>query len=120
LTWFLVFVGGGTGATVRALLAAYVASPWGTLVCNVLGSFLLAVLLHPTVAASTEARAALGTGLLGGFTTYSTFNLEVARAAQEGHPWRAAGLALGTVALCLAASAAGWAVAARWKGAGAA
>jgi len=117
LTWFLVFVGGGTGALLRALLAASIASPWGTLMCNVLGSFLLAILLHPLVAASTEARAALGTGLLGGFTTYSTFNLEVARAAHDGHPVRAAGLALATVALCLAASAAGWAVAARWKGA---
>ena len=111
-----MFLGGGCGATLRALLAASVASPWGTLTCNVVGSFLLALLLHPSVASSTEARAALGTGLLGGFTTYSTFNLEVARAAQDGHPWRAAGLVAGTLTLCLIAAAAGWAVAERWKG----
>lgn len=108
----LVFVGGGTGAVLRWLVSTSVTSPWGTVIVNVVGSALLAALLHPRVGADPLVRVALGTGLLGGFTTYSTFNAEVLAALVNGEPARALLLGAGTFGACLAAGALGYAAAA--------
>jgi CrcB protein len=82
-------------------------SPWGTFVANVLGSFLLAALLSSPLGRNGTWKALLGTGVLGGFTTYSTFNYEVLTAL-ENQAWGAAVVtALGTLAVCLVAGAAG-------------
>lgn len=81
----VIAIGGGTGSVLRYVLARGLAAPAhdfpvATLVTNLLGSLLLGAL----VVAVTEVwrphrllRPALGTGLLGGFTTFSTFALEV-------------------------------------------
>lgn len=85
--------------------------PWGTLAVNLLGSLLL--MLLATVAVRTgrvpeATRLALGTGVLGGFTTYSAFNYETITLAQNGAWGRAAGYVGLTVMGCLAAGAVGW------------
>jgi len=79
----LVFLGAGTGGALRhavglAALRAGVAAPWATLGINVLGSGLLGLLLGWLAArADGEAwRLAMGTGLLGGFTTFSAFSVQ--------------------------------------------
>ncbi len=92
------------------------AALWGTLAVNLLGSFLLGVLVPIALrgALSDQMRLVLGVGVMGGFTTYSTFNLEVLTLAQQGNGAHAALYALGTLVGCLAAGAAGL-----WLGRGA-
>lgn len=79
---------GGVGAIVRFLLDGAVANragrsfPWGTLVVNLTGSLLVGVLAG---AALDEAEYRLaGTGLLGAFTTFSTWALESHRLGEDG------------------------------------
>lgn len=94
--------------------------PFGTLVVNVLGSAALgfvAEALAGQTLAGTDARLVLGVGLLGGFTTYSSFNLELLRMLEDGAWVRAGGYLLGTVLGCLVAGLAGIALA-RGLGAG--
>jgi CrcB protein len=111
-----ICLGGAAGTGARYLLSGWalaafgVSFPWGTLSVNVIGSFLLGLLMQVGVATpvlSPTLRLALTTGGMGGFTTYSTFNWETMRYIQDG-AWR---LALGnvvlTLALCLAAGFAG-------------
>ncbi len=93
--------------------------PYGTLIVNVTGCFLIAAIMH--AALTTELipptlRFALTTGFMGGLTTYSSFNYETTRLLQE-RAW-AAGLlnyALTTTA-CFAAGLLGLAVARRLLG----
>jgi CrcB protein len=103
-----IFVGGGCGAVGRWLVSTSLPSPWGTVVANVVGSMLLAALLHPRLGTPDAWRLALGTGLLGGFTTYSTFNTEVLAALVNGQPGRAFLLAVLTLGGCLLAGAIGY------------
>ena len=87
--------------------------PCGTLTVNVLGSFLLAVLMSACVRTewvSPHLRWLLATGVLGGFTTYSAFNLETLRLLQEGATGRGVLYVGATLGGCLAAGAAGWAL----------
>lgn len=82
----LIAVGGFAGATCRYLLDGAVPAgfPWGTLAVNVLGSFLLGVLLYENRLVgvlSPETRFVLGTGFLSSFTTYSTFAVETSSLA---------------------------------------
>lgn len=62
------------------------AFPWGTLLVNVLGSFLLGLLVGLGLRGTLTPRlkAALGTGLLGGFTTFSAFSVETLGLFEEG------------------------------------
>jgi CrcB protein len=84
--------------------------PWGTLAANVLGSFLLGVVMEASgdrELAGVQAKLVIGTGVLGGFTTYSSFNLETLRLAEQGAYGRA-GLYLGaTLLVCLLAGLGG-------------
>lgn len=84
--WVAVAVGGGIGALARWLLSQYLALwwgprfPWGTLVVNVLGAALMGAcyaLVVQRLSWSPEWRAFVTVGLLGGFTTFSTFSLEL-------------------------------------------
>lgn len=90
----LVLCGGMIGTGLRAVLEALYPTtpghfPWTTCAINIAGSFLLAILTAALAHASRSPRAAqsaqvlLGTGLLGGFTTYSTFVAETLTGAQH-------------------------------------
>lgn len=80
---------GGVGAIARFALDAAVggrlgtAFPYGTLVVNVSGAFLLGALAGAAV--GPTANRLVGTGLLGAFTTFSTWALESHRLAEDGH-----------------------------------
>jgi fluoride exporter len=91
----LIVVGGMAGTAVRAGLEAAAPAapggwPWATFGINVIGSALLAVLVE-WVAAGEDAgwrrsvRLGVGTGVLGGFTTYSTFSVETLALLSQGH-----------------------------------
>lgn len=84
--------------------------PWATLTVNVLGSLGLGlsfVLAEDRFWAGTDLRILLGTGVMGGFTTYSAFNLESIALMQEQAWGRAAAYMGGTVLACLLAGALG-------------
>lgn len=110
----LVALGSALGGAARFLLAGWVgarlggAFPWGTVLVNVSGSALIGVLAAREELLSLETRQFLMAGVLGGFTTFSSFSLQTLRLAQEGDWARAAGNVLGSVALCLLAVAAGY------------
>ena len=108
LAW--VCAGGAFGSGARYLLAVWLTAragapfPAGTLAVNLIGSFLLALLLQvPAATLGATARTALASGVLGGFTTYSAFSFESFALFEGG----ASGAAFAYVALtllgCLAA-----------------
>jgi CrcB protein len=116
----LICLGGAVGTAARYITALWAAAafgsafPFGTLIVNTVGSFLLAFIMHVSGATeliSSDARAILTTGVMGGFTTYSTFNYETTNYLREGAWLLATANAVGTVAGCLAAGLAGLAVA---------
>jgi CrcB protein len=74
-----VATGGFVGALLRWAVGVAVPGEAGTLVVNVLGSFVLGVLV--TLATTHRTRMLVGTGLLSSFTTYSTFAVETATLA---------------------------------------
>lgn len=110
----LVSLGGAIGTGARYLVGTWAARvtrelPLGTLVVNVVGSFLLGVVMAAALrgALTPNVRAVLATGVMGGFTTYSAFNWEMIASVERG-AWLAAVLYGGvTVVSCLAAGAAG-------------
>lgn len=110
-----VFIGGGLGSVLRWLVGLAgkawfgLSFPAGTLAANIVGSALLAFLARAGLEEremSASVRLALTTGLCGGFTTYSTFNLETLEMLEDGHLVRGAlylgltlvGCALGALA----------------------
>lgn len=111
----LIAAGGALGALARYGLSGWVQAraggffPWGTLVVNVLGSFLLGFLFRylEATALPAEWRQAATIGLLGAFTTFSTFSLETVALAQDGDWARASLYLAGSVVLGLAAVAVG-------------
>ena len=109
----LVMGGGAVGSGARWLVAVAAerlvgTAQWGTLLVNLLGSALLGAILASDPRLSAEARLLLGTGVMGGFTTYSTFNAEVLKALQDGALAKAALYFAATAGLCLAGAALGW------------
>jgi CrcB protein len=116
----LICLGGAIGTGARYLtslwaLAAFGASfPFGTLIVNTLGSFLIAFIVEMagmTNAISPDVRLMLTTGVMGGFTTYSAFNFETTAYLRMG-TWGTAFANVGvTLVGCLAAGFAGVALA---------
>lgn len=112
MTALLVAVGALVGAPLR-LWAGKVAvrrgrdAAIGTLAVNVVGSGLLGVVLG-TAAVPAWAMALVGTGFCGALTTFSTFGADVIRLAEARTLARALGYVLVSVALGLAAAAAGY------------
>ena len=115
---FWIFLGSGLGGVARFALNGWVTTkvgsgfPWGTMLVNVSGSWLIGVI--GTLVASTSrpggaqwAGDFLVIGILGGFTTYSAYSFQTLMLARSGHELRAMLYALGTLALCLLAVAAG-------------
>jgi CrcB protein len=118
--WLAVFVGGGIGSLLRYLIGGWVqggagaAFPWGTFVVNASGCLAIgafATWLTERTAATPELRLFLLVGVLGGYTTFSTFGLETWRLVESAEWLRAAGNAAGSVAAGLAGVAAGVALA---------
>jgi len=118
----LLYVGlfGGLGCVSRYLLTLWVQQlagrnfPYGTLLVNVTGSFLLGLLLTMGVRqfpVSPDLRLGLSVGFLGGFTTFSTFSYQTLMLLEEGSYWSAGVNVLLNVTLCLAGAFAGLLVA---------
>ena len=107
-------LGGALGTLARFGVSGFVAHhfgetfPWGTLVVNVSGSFVIGFFATLT---GTEGRFLVGgttrqfvmTGILGGFTTFSSFSLQTLALARDGELLRAGANAAGSVVLCLVA-----------------
>ena len=117
--WNLLLVAGGgaTGAVLRYVLGAQamrafgIGWPWGTLIANVLGGLLMGTLAGVLAlrggADQERWRLLLGVGVLGGFTTFSAYSLEVALMIERREWTSAAAYSLGSVVLSVAALFAG-------------
>jgi CrcB protein len=107
-------MGGAIGTLARFGVSGFVAQhwgdrfPWGTLVINVAGSFLIGFF---ATLSSPDGRFTLNgtwrhfvmTGVLGGFTTFSSFSLQTLNLAREGEWLRAGANSVGSLVLCLVA-----------------
>lgn len=116
--WFWIGLGGAAGTLARYGLSTWCQQrfgagfPYGTLAVNVIGSFLLGVIMQ--IASSTELlsptlRLGLSTGVMGGFTTYSSFNNETIRLFED-RAWMGVLNVVVTVAGCLVAGVLGMTV----------
>lgn len=108
----VIAVGGAFGAVARHLAVAQVAAwtghgfPFGTLAVNVLGSFLMGVIVELSALAwspAPELRAFLTVGVLGAFTTFSTFSMETILLYERGAIWLCAAYVAGSVVLSVGA-----------------
>lgn len=111
----LVALGGGLGAVARFAVDGALAErnrsgfPLGTAAVNLTGSFLIGLLLvwvagYEGTAIAEPVYAALGTGFLGGYTTFSTASVEGVRLMSEGHWVAGFGHALGMLLVCYLAA----------------
>ena len=115
MAYLLAALGGALGALARwgaaeALPTPPGAWPWATLLVNLTGCFLLGVLVAVLTARSPEpawVRPFLAVGVLGGYTTYSTFAVEVVELVDDGAVALAAGYVLLSVVGAVAAVAGG-------------
>jgi CrcB protein len=110
VTLLLVTLAGAAGVLLRYGISSGFhgdALPWATVAINVLGSFLLGLLVVAHWA-SPQTRTTLGVGFLGGFTTFSTFSVQAFLDAEAGEVGRAVLYVLASVFLGLAAAAAGY------------
>ncbi len=107
MTAALVAVAGAAGVLARYGLGTWIASIWTVVAINVAGSFLLGVLAGLGGQLSADARTALGVGFLGGFTTFSTFSVQIVAEAEGGRPGRAAAYLAASVAGGVLAALAG-------------
>lgn len=119
MSYIIVFVGAGIGGALRHgvnIVAARLFGPtfpYGTLFVNVSGSFLIAVLVGYFAARSglsQDVRLFLTTGILGGFTTFSTFSLDTMVLLERSDAVLSAVYVLLSIALSLAAFAGGLAI----------
>ncbi len=111
-----VAAGGAIGAVGRHYVGVYAlkwlgaAFPYGTLTVNVVGSFLMGILIALIGIKwniGNELRAFLTVGLLGGFTTFSAFSLDFATLVERGEIVSAVGYVVASVILALAGIFAG-------------
>jgi fluoride exporter len=117
-TYAWIALGGALGSMARFWVGIVVATyvgfrfPWGTLLINIIGSFIIGwfdALTGPSghLAVPENARAFVMVGICGGFTTFSAFSLQILQLYQEGAALPASAYILASVALCLAAVWAG-------------
>jgi CrcB protein len=116
-----VIVGSALGGVARYFLSGVIARrvgetfPWGTLVVNVSGAFVIGVLgalaiNHASILASPDPWLFAVTGFLGCYTTVSSFSLQTLTLARDGETTRAVAYVAMSVVLCLLAVACGFAV----------
>lgn len=116
MTWILVAAGAAVGAPLRYVVDRLVQRrnetvfPWGTWLVNVVGSFLMGVLVALAVAGRVDddLAALLVVGFCGAFTTYSTFSYETVQLLLEGARRYAVVNVVGNVSVGVAAAALGW------------
>ncbi len=115
LTYLYVALGGALGTVARFALSGYVANrfgetfPWGTLIINVTGSFVIG--FFASLTSPDEGRWVVGgpgrqffmIGICGGYTTFSSFSLQTLTLAQRGEWAAVGGNIFGSVILCLVA-----------------
>ena len=114
-TVLAVGVGGGLGALARYYIAGAIQSavttfPWGIFVVNISGGLMMGLIVEASALKlnlSPELRAFLTVGILGGYTTFSTFSLDSALMLQKGQYIAAAGYMIGSVVLSILALFAG-------------
>jgi CrcB protein len=124
MVYFIVFLGAGIGGVLRygvSLLAALLfdvqAFPYGTLAINVTGSFAMGLIAEYFVVRTglpQHLRLFLTTGILGGFTTFSSFSLEAVLLYRRGDLVDGTIYIVLSVALCLGALTLGLAVVRRF------
>ena len=108
-TVFQVALGGALGAVARYLTGVASvrvlgsAFPWGTLTVNIVGSFLMGVLVVILAQNGNRTAPFLMTGVLGGFTTFSAFSLDAVTLFERGQTGWALGYVGASVILSLAA-----------------
>jgi CrcB protein len=110
-----VGVGGGLGAMIRYFVAGWVQPAgatfnWGIFVINITGGLVMGLIVEASALKlnlSPELRAFLTTGILGGYTTFSTFSLDSVLLLQKGQYGLAAGYIIGSVVLSILALFAG-------------
>jgi protein CrcB len=118
LGYLWIGLGGALGSIARAWLAFAVARltgpmfPWGTILINIVGSFIIGFFGTLTVtdgrfAVAPDARAFVMVGICGGFTTFSSFSLQTLELARDGRPGQAAANIALSVVMCLLAVALG-------------
>jgi fluoride exporter len=109
-----VAAGGALGSVARYWLAAFVAGltgpyfPWGTLLINILGSFVIGWFgawtgSNGAVDVPPDIRVFVLVGICGGFTTFSSFSLQTLELLYAGEMLRAGSYIVGSVVLCLVA-----------------
>jgi len=122
MTILWVALGSALGGAGRYAVSGFMAHlvgetfPWGTLTVNVAGSFLITLVAAMTgpdgrLFMSSDIRQFIMLGVLGGFTTFSSFGLQTLALAQDGEWLRVSGNVVGSVVLCLAGAWAGHALA---------
>lgn len=114
MSYFWIFLGSGLGGMTRFALSGLIARslgetfPWGTLLVNVSGSFLIGGFATLTSTegrwwVSPSAREFVMLGLFGGYTTFSSFSLQTLELARDGEWLKAAANSLLSLLLCLIA-----------------
>jgi CrcB protein len=111
--FFWICLAGAAGTGARYLIALWAAQrfgsafPYGTLIVNLVGCFIIAAVMHAALTLSWPAtlRSAITIGFIGGLTTYSSFNYETTRLLEEGATGPAA---LNATLTILGAFVAGW------------
>ncbi len=115
----LAAFGGAIGSVLRYLVGVFSVRwfgsgfPWGTLAVNVVGSFIIGLMVEMIARrfnASMELRVFIVTGILGGFTTWSSFSLDTMMLFERGAIAAAAAYVIGSLVVSFAAVFAGLAL----------
>ncbi len=123
LGFLVVFLGSGVGGMLRhgvgivALRLMGPTFPWGTLAINVVGSALMGMMIGLFAAKSienAELRLFVTTGLIGGFTTWSTFSLDAVTLWERGQIGAAIGYVLASLVLSVVVLAIALVITRRW------
>lgn len=111
--FLMIVLGGAVGTGARYAISGYMlrtlgaSFPYGTITVNFVGSFLITLIMHIGLSSeliSPTMRIVLTTGVMGGFTTYSSFSYETLQYFQEGETFKAMTNTLMMVCSCLIAA----------------